>query len=391
MAKLKNLSIKSAAVLTMLAALFLATLFSALTIRWLEQESREIAIKYVNEEDRYYLTNKQGVQFGEGVGISNSAPNYSNADQRKIKVYEWLTSASVPFYFIVFIFSAGFTFYRWKIQRPLAILEEATAKIAQQDLDFSIHYAVDDEMGKLIGSFEKMRHELSKNNKLLWRTAEERKRVNAAFAHDLRTPLTVLKGYNSFILMNMHDERFTAQKLSETSKLMEKQILRLEGFVDSMNSVQRLEQLVVNKRNTTNHSIQQALKETTNILDSQSIVNLEFVLNDIAVQLDFDILLQVYENLLNNALRYAKSKINVAIKRNNTYLTIQMEDDGGGFDKQALQHVTSPFFRESKEVSETSFGLGLYISLILCEKHGGELKISNGHEGAKIIASFEIN
>lgn len=372
----------------MFLALLLATFFSAMTNSWIEHERSQFSEKYTVEDNRYYLTNEHGEQSGDGVIISKTEKNYSEADQRKNRVYGLVTFISVPFYFIVFILVAGLFFYRWKIQRPLSILGVATSKIALQDLDFSIHYSVDDEMGKLVASFEKMRHALYENNKVLWHTAEERKRVNAAFAHDLRTPLTVLKGYNSFILANMNDERFTKQKLQSTSQLMEQQIHRLEAFVESMYSVQRLEQLSINKKETPNQFIQLAIEETTNILDNRNIVDLITGLGDSRLQLDVDMVLQVYENLLNNALRYAEHRITVMIERNDIYLTIQIEDDGPGFDNRVLQYAPTPFFRISTEESETNFGLGLYICKVLCEKHGGELKISNGDKGAKIVASF---
>ena len=57
-----------------------------------------------------------------------------------------------------------------------------------------------DELGKLCQSFETMRASLEANSRALWDAVEERKRLNAAFSHDLRTPLTVLQGYSDFLL-----------------------------------------------------------------------------------------------------------------------------------------------------------------------------------------------
>lgn len=92
-----------------------------------------------------------------------------------------------------------------------------------------------DEMGRLCGSFEVMRAALEKIKKEMWRAMEERKRLNAAFAHDLRTPLTVLRGCNEMLqLTGNEQERHTAD-------MMQKHIRRLENYAGSMSSVQRLE------------------------------------------------------------------------------------------------------------------------------------------------------
>lgn len=60
-------------------------------------------------------------------------------------------------------------------------------------------------MGALCASFEEMRRALWENNRVMWRQMEERKRLNAAFAHDLRTPLTVLRGYAGMLLHDLSE------------------------------------------------------------------------------------------------------------------------------------------------------------------------------------------
>ena len=96
------------------------------------------------------------------------------------------------------IIAAALLFYRNKLKKPLAELMAASEKISNNDLDFSIEYDSKDELGQLCTSFEIMRTALANNFTEMWRQVEERKQLNAAFAHDLRTPLTVLKGYDVY-------------------------------------------------------------------------------------------------------------------------------------------------------------------------------------------------
>lgn len=91
------------------------------------------------------------------------------------------------------LFWQALFFTEAKLETPLCILTTSANRIAENDLDFSIVYDKDDEMGLLCKAFEKMRSALESNNREMWRQMNERKKLNAAFSHDLRTPLTVTK------------------------------------------------------------------------------------------------------------------------------------------------------------------------------------------------------
>ena len=111
----------------------------------------------------------------------------------------------------------------------------ASRKIAEKDLDFAIHWDRQDEMGALCASFEEMRRALWENNRVMWRQMEERKRLNAAFAHDLRTPLTVLRGYAG-MLGRDHAEGADPADMAQEVRVMEAQVRRLEDYVQAMSS-----------------------------------------------------------------------------------------------------------------------------------------------------------
>ena len=95
----------------------------------------------------------------------------------------------------------------------------------------------------------------------------------------------------------------------------------------------------------------------------------------------------VNNNLISNAVRYAKSaiKITYTCSKEGFYLTVS--DDGCGFSKEALCKATNPYF--TGENHREHFGLGLYICKILCEHHGGYLKIENCSTGANATAFFK--
>ena len=90
-----------------------------------------------------------------------------------------------------------------------------------------------------------------------------------------------------------------------------------------------------------------------------------------------------------NAVSYADKNIEVSAEIKGDFLSICVSDDGDGFSAECLKNAKLPYYTESEERSE-HFGLGLYVSSVLCEKHKGYLEISNGSRGAAVKAVFKI-
>ena len=284
-------------------------------------------------------------------------------------------------------------FYRWKIKKPLAILNAASQKIAQNDLDFQVAVPTGDELGKLCQSFETMRASLEENNRSLWAAVEERKRLNAAFSHDLRTPLTVLQGYSDLLLDALPSGDLSPEKTVDTVLTMQRSLTRLQRYVESMNSLQRLEDLEPQKSTVPFSTLCAQLEETGKILRKEQ--GFHFASQGEGnVFLDSELLFQVYENLLSNAGRYAKGNIWVTAEREGTTLSLTVADDGPGFPPAALKRAAEPYYRADRSPNpegELHFGLGLYLCRVLCQKHGGSLEIGNAPEGgARITARFSV-
>ena len=105
-------------------------------------------------------------------------------------------------------------------------------------------------MGVLCESFEKMRHSLEMKNHEIWTNIEEQRGLNAAFAHDLRTPLTVLKGYADILKKYIPEGKLTEDMIVSTVNTMSEHINRLENYVLMMNEMQKLGDISVEQRNT---------------------------------------------------------------------------------------------------------------------------------------------
>jgi len=161
-----------------------------------------------------------------------------------LRILGWVQTLTVLLFPVSGLGIAGVLFYRWKLKEPIRILKEGTERIRMQDLDFSIPVVSADELGGICAAFETMRGELQKSNQELWRQAEERRRLNAAFAHDLRNPVTVLKG----TVKQLRRGGENAVEREQALKRLETYTLRIERYVEAMSSIQRLEQMPVRRK-----------------------------------------------------------------------------------------------------------------------------------------------
>lgn len=304
-------------------------------------------------------------------------------------IYNFLGFLSVGVYpvcFIIFIVVTSILFYRRQLHKPLAILDHAAAQIAGNNLDFHVVYEREDELGKLCASFEKMRQALQENNEEMWRQMEERRRLNAAFSHDLRTPLTVLRGQSELLMQ--YAPKMTAEKISRTSEMMHYHIARLEAYVQTMGDLQRLEDVEITRQPIALREFWEQIRQTAEAVCGEKEFSCVLIgEQEISLNIDTAIVLQVFENLLANSVRFAKEKTAVSLESRDRYLYLTVSDDGNGFAKKDLENATKPFYKAVNETDNEHFGMGLNICKILCEKHGGCLRLEN-RKGAVVTAVF---
>ncbi len=289
---------------------------------------------------------------------------------------------------------AGILFYQLKLKKPIAILKTGIGRIQMHDLDFVIPEVSRDELGQLCAAFETMRGELLRTNQELWRQAEERRRLNAAFAHNLRNPVTVLKG----TVKQLRRSSGLGGEEAQALERLETYTLRIEQYVEAMSSIQRLEQMPVCKKPVDLSLLQSELEETGKLLAPSHRVRVlvedDFALDISAqdgrtVQLDHGLFLTAAENLIGNAARFAEEELTISLVRKGNVLILTVEDDGPGYPAALLQNGPRPFAKMSGDAAH--FGMGLYSGMLLCMKHGGTLTLQNGTErGASATASFAV-
>lgn len=380
--KLRDLSILPTFILLSIAFILLAMVLAEVEKTILSNAQKEIAFQYSDIIEGF---NSKKVWGNQAVFW------FSEQDSRIMWLYEMCLWLLPPVTYLICLFMAGLTFYRSKLKTPLALLSVASDRISDNDLDFSLQYDRHDEMGALCAAFEKMRSALEANNREMWRQMDERKRLNAAFSHDLRTPLTVLEGHLSILQKHGPDGKLSSSDITDTYTVMAGQVKRLKTYVSSMNTLQRLEDIPINRNCIPAADFIDQLRDTGEIVcNGKQLV----FLNEVTVPtlcIDLEIVMQVFENLLSNAVRYADEAVTIQCQTEQNTLFISVADDGKGFDDVALKSATNPFYTTEDE-GNLHLGIGLNIGKILCVRHGGNILLSNREKkGAIVCASFDMS
>lgn len=326
------------------------------------------------------------------IGYYLSTP--PSAEARALStLFGLLAFLMFPLWFGLCIFIAGRRFFRTRLQPGLSTLDRATAMIADQNLDFTVSHDRDDELGRLASSFETMRASLADSQRALWSTAEERRRLNAAFAHDLRTPLTILKGKIELLEAHVRSGDASTEQLTASVRSLAKQVDRLERYVAAMSGLQKLEDRAAVREDVAFDAIAEGIDDIGGGLAHSSAVAFALSLSESCherrpvLHVDRSIVGEVAENLIGNALRFARERVDARLDVRDGNLVLVVDDDGPGFSAEALDHGCAPFFSETP--SQDHFGLGLNIASLLCERHGGALMLENlPHGGARTIALF---
>lgn len=318
----------------------------------------------------------------------------TQSEKNKYQFYEDIKTLAPVFWCAICLLICAIVFYKMILKEPLRLLRVATTHIATNDLDFEINYDGKNELAEVCRSFEIMRKSLKSTVQELTDMIEQRNRLNKIYTHELRTPVAVLRGNTDMILKFYPANEMSKNELMETVGAISESVDRIVAFSDSMSTMRKIEDIAVSPSVTDMPSLIDALKNSADMLCRGQGINIDFE-NDISADhllIDTNAVLPVYENLIGNALRFARSKISVHICSDADMMTMVIQDDGDGFSEKDLKKARQCYYSGQDSRGVYHFGLGLYVSNILCEKHKGSLLIENAPAGgARLTAKFGLN
>lgn len=220
---------------------------------------------------------------------------------------------------------------------------------------------------------------------------DRRKKIlQTSVAHDLRNPITIIKGYTEYLQENLEYKDLSNEKIIEIINNINKTTERLENYTNSIRAINQLDEIKIERKEV---SIKEFIENACNdfsLMTKSKEIKLEITdhISNGTFNIDVDVVYRIVENIINNALRYAKKKVKISFEIKHNFLIIIIKDDGIGFSKNVLSGNHKLIISNNKD---GHYGMGLTISSILCNKHGGELKLDNDEKnGAKVIIKIKI-
>ncbi|NQX60166.1 sensor histidine kinase [Paenibacillus qinlingensis] len=266
------------------------------------------------------------------------------------------------------------------IIRPLRALKRAAEHIKEGNLDFEIIPHRKDELGELSVAFEEMRRKLKKSVELQLQYEENRKELISNISHDLKTPVTAIKGYVEGIMDGVSN---SPDKMDKYIRTIYNKAADMDRLIDELFLFSKLDLGKVPFQFETvdlGNYVQDCAQELQFDMEKKGV---QLTLADlpqepILVTADRDKLRRVLLNIIENAVKYSEEgncQITLSVLRQNEFAVIQIKDNGQGISEEALPHIFDRFYRAdpSRNTATGGSGLGLAIAKQIIEEHSGRI------------------
>lgn len=304
--------------------------------------------------------------------------------------------------FVIILLLTGVLLYRYvtrKIVKPLDQLRQSAEHIKDGNLTFELRADSNDEVGQLVQTFDQMRQKLYDSIQLQLHYEENRKQLMSNISHDLRTPITTIKGYAEGIRDGVTN---TEEKLSKYVTAIHTRASDMERLVDELLFFSKLD---LNKEPFSFQQIELSLflhdivDEMAIELDTRQIALIweEKLSQPLYVLADREKLKRVIINLFDNCFKYMNrqpKQITIATERQGQLARIEIKDNGPGIPEEALPHIFERFYRVEPSRNQTAAsgsGLGLAIAQQIIEGHGGTISATSQlGSGTSILFTLKI-
>lgn len=299
---------------------------------------------------------------------------------------------------VILIFTAGFlTMWIYNgISTPLKKLKLATQNIKEGNLDFTMDAQGDDEISGLCRDFEQMRRRLKESAEEKVQYDRENKELISNISHDLKTPITAVKGYVEGIMDGVAD---TPEKVDKYIRTIYNKANDMDRLINELTFYSKIDTnripYTFNKINIKDY-FDDCIEEVGLDLESKNIElsYFNYADADTIVIADAEQLKRVINNIISNSVKYMdkpKGYINIRVKDVGDFIQVEIEDNGKGIATKDLSNVFDRFYRTdaSRNSSQGGSGIGLSIVKKIIEDHGGKIWVSS-KLGAGTIMYFVL-
>jgi K+-sensing histidine kinase KdpD len=276
-----------------------------------------------------------------------------------------------------------------KLKKNLIPINLATEKIEARDLDFEVMPTDITEFNASLQAIDKLKAALADSLHSQWQEEELRKSQLSALAHDIKTPLTIIKGNAELLLeeVSIQENKELLTYILAGSNTIEKYLELLMGLVINE------PQLLNRKRLQLNDFVEDMMMGILPLCKRKKIrLNLKNDAKSDDLYLDGDLIKRAIINIIDNAVRYSfqDSQIDIIISDSENYFIFEISDRGKGFSAESLKRAAQEFFSEDASRKNQHYGLGLSFVKKVVEMHDGILKIENRSDGQGAKISFSL-
>ena len=273
----------------------------------------------------------------------------------------------------------GLWVYR-SIAVPLVKLKKATQNIKEGNLDFVLDVEGKDEFSELCQDFEEMRRRLKESTEEKSLIEKENRELISNISHDLKTPITAVKGYVEGIMDGVAD---TPEKMDRYVRTIYNKTNEMDHLINELTFYSKIDTnripYTFNKLNVEDY-FEDCSEEVGLELETRGIelVYANYVEKDVMVIADGEQIRRVIHNIISNAIKYMdkpKGIIQIRIKDVGDFIQIEIEDNGKGIAQKDLANIFDRFYRTdaSRNSSKGGSGIGLSIVKKIMEDHGGQV------------------
>ena len=291
--------------------------------------------------------------------------------------------------------SVGLWIYR-SIAAPLVKLRRATQNIKEGNLDFTLEVDGADEFSELCRDFEEMRRRLKDSAEEKLVLDKENKELISNISHDLKTPITAVKGYVEGIMDGVAD---TPEKMDRYVRIIYNKTNEMDHLINELTFYSKIDTnripYVFSKLNVEDYFADCA-EEVGLELETRGIqlYYANYVDKDVLVIADGEQIRRVIYNIVSNAIKYMdkeKGVIQIRVKDVGDFVQVEIEDNGKGISARDLPNIFDRFYRTdvSRNSSKGGSGIGLSIVRKIMEDHGGKVWATS-REGIGTIMYFVL-
>lgn len=266
------------------------------------------------------------------------------------------------------------------IVTPLQKLRMATTNIKEGNLDFTLIADHDDEIGELCKDFEEMRHRLKVSAEEKIEFDQGNKELISNISHDLKTPITAIKGYVEGIMDGVAD---SPEKMERYIKTIYNKANDMDRLINELTFYSKIDTdripYTFNKINVSRY-FEDCIEEVGLDLEAKNIKlsYSNYVDENVQIIADAEQLRRVVNNIIGNSVKYMNKPngiINIRIQDVGDFIQIEIEDNGKGIAQKDIPLIFDRFYRTdaSRNSSQGGSGIGLSIVKKIVEDHGGNI------------------